>query len=790
MGIDPGSVNTTLGVDDGGGFDADRTDPYFNKYVPLNTDQMAKSEEFYDAMEPLIDSANNIKSHHNLGGRFRVIFAGSEELDDAKYHHIKPIGELLEQARREKDKFGFVLVQDTNAHLDNQVRRIVDAPLRDDDDDDEASAVSTMDLDSQRRSDLFGREGNADTADLDAAQRRSELASLHIHRAAGAVGASDPRATLLGPAPVDDPLFGGREEVETQRQPVNPARGVRETMVVRREARSSTLEAPNATARVVREGGDEDDRGQRREERQRVRTERRSRTADELFSSLRDIRIVKWQDGRLFLQIDKLTGKRSVVFCRCDDTCDESGDEYRQSVEQKKLPRSMRIDPSVKVFVWPNRLPDDNGNINTRTLELIFLRQQLMAADERLQMADEASVRPTVFLGYNEKVTPETYRDMTEQEMFSGAGDRSAQRRNAERQQTIREYELGVIASIQNGRARSELNMAIARGRKKLSVEGGDGSKQYTEKGPERVFELPRGYTVSQVVSGTTLDDVQQRRAVYENRVASTMGIPLSLLEGGGGAGNRTGGGASSGNVTSSAAALVGDLFRSTILKDREDLALFFHEIYDVLYRSIDNRAFARMLASARTNARRNVASREATIANLRRRFDLVTEAAEQVRIEKAINDSEAYVTSLIAHYADIENEVRAITSLEYRLSIEFDKFLFVTFDELEQARATHAISGFEYANIVRTKMAMEPLTEAEYKQNQAEQLEKMRSEMLATLPPPTEGPGGGGGGGGSSSSSTATKKRSSESAASESSTGGAAKKARSSAANQSSTAK
>ena len=786
MGLDPGAVRTTLGVDNGGGFDSDKKSDFFVKYVPLDVKQMELIEDLYDE-ESLIQSANNLMSHHNLGKRFNVKFSG-QELDDNKYHHLAPIEDLLEKARRHKHKFGFVLVQDLNAYLDNQVREILDEPIVDDDD---TSAPAVANAAAQRRSDLFGREGDSTSTDLDAVQKRTELASMHIHRAAAMLGEPDPRDKLLGAggnSQLRDNDIVGREG---QEQTVPSASG-RETVIVRQDQRSSTLQAPNATAVVVREGEGKSGTAEERKQRRSKRRVAVSRSFDEVFSSMRDVQVVNWKDGRLFLRIDQLTSTRSVVFCRSTEDLDEAEAEYRQAIEQNKLPRALREDPNVKVFVWPNRMPDDKGRIKSGMMELIYLRNKWSNADRRLEMADESNAQPTVYLSYDEKITPESTKDATEQQLFSAPSSIGAGAHRLDARNVVQNYRLMVAANVANGKAASELDRAIAEGVLKPSTEG-PGTKKLPPKAPnQNLFPLPRGYSVSQVVTGSTIDDVERRKLEYQTRVASTMGIPLSLLEGGG-SGGKAGG--SSTNVTSSAAAIVGDLFRATILKDREDLELFFSEIYDVLYRKLDTRAFGRLLAQVRIEKRSKQELAAKKQANLLQQYRLITDAAEEVRQTRAIADSEAYLTSLIAHYSRLEQQIRDINSLEYRVTIHFEKFLFITSEELLEAKATGAISGLEYANVLRTKMAMPPLTEQEYEQNKAAMLEESHKEMMAIQPPQKLATGGGGGGGSSSASSAKKPAASSaakrpSSAVSASTNGKETKRARTDASKQASTGK
>lgn len=783
MGLDPSAVRTTLGVDQGGGFGDNKTDDFFVEYVELDRDIMEQVEDYYDNLEPLVDAANRMMSYHNLGGRFRVLFADTLELDDDKYHHKQSVELLLEQARRHKHKFGFIMVQDANAHLDQMTREILEEPLRDDDDANAEAmsqlAAAAQDMFGARRA-TNGNEEQLDNAQLEERQKQVEQASMHMHRAAEALGEQDERERLLGTAreTTDEGQFGrgARTEVQQLQSGAEPGRGVRESVVVRYENRTSTLEAPSATATIVSEAG------RNRNERPAPRVARRTaRTFEEVFASLRDLRTVSWRDGRVFLEINRMTNERRVVFCRSsqqvDGTDDDQIDQYG-TASRNRLPRSVRIDHTVKVFVWPNRMPDDQGRINTRITELIYLRAQMTAADRRLTEADESNVKPTVFLRYDEKMTPESYRDMTEQERFTGTGDMSGSRRRDERQQSIREYQLAVAADVLNGKRRDELARAIASGVAKRTVEGADGQRHYADKGGERIFTLPRGYAVSNVVSGKTIDDIVARRTHYETRVSSVMGIPLSLLDGGA-AGTTGKSGGSSGNVTSSAAALASDSFRSTILKDREDLSIFFSGIYEAHFRDKDNTAFARLIGNTRVQRKRANRDYNELLENLRERYRMISDAAERVRTERAIEENEAYVAALSAHYESIENEVRRVVSLESRLKIEFDKQLFVTFDELDLARSTFAISGFEYANIVRTKMAMEPITKSEYERNRKEQLEQMKDETKASAPPQQPGansqPKSSNGQSNGSSSSTASsdKKRKQSSSSTSSSSSG-----------------
>ena len=744
MGMDPSNARGTLGVEGGGsaasGARSEATDDFFPEYVALNRDEMQEISMWYNR-EPLVDSANTLKSFHNLG-RFEVFFGDDVKLDDDIYHYKKPVEMLLEQARRHKDMFGFIAVRDTMAHLDYEVKKILN--VDDIDEDDRGASAAAF-----AAIDLFG-QGRRATSDIAERRYKTIEASKLIHRASELLKEPDRRDQLLGEATgsqdTQNSSFAGMQQTTV------PAAAT-ERVFVRQEARTSTLYAPNASAVVVRQPLQTRSVAERSARQNEFGV--RARSYDELFMGLGNIQPVSYEDGRFYLEINRLTGKRRVVFCKTSkehEEAEKSG-QLIEDTASRKLPRTLRIDESVKVFVWPNRMPEDDGHINTRVLELIYLRSQMTASDRRLAEADETNSRPTVLLSYDEKISPETYRDMTEQEMFSGNSDRSAQRRNLDRQQAVRDFQLQVTHQVLNNKRRGELAAAIIGGLETPTVEGANGTRHYAQKGGERIVPLPRGFSVAEVVRGSTIDDIQSRRAYYQERVAIMTGVPLGMLQGGAGGTTKT-------DVTSSAAALSSDQFRAVVLKDREDLAMFLEDTYDVMYRSIDTLTFMRITKSSLT-AQRSVRQRgEAMLEQLRKQYILISDAAERIQLERAIEENEAYLTALIAHYSEIVERARRVAAMPYRLRIKFEKLLFVSFQELQLAKQTNAISGFEYANIVRTKMSLEPFTEQEYQKIQDDSIKQLEDESIAKSAG-KPAPGGGGGGGGASG---VTKKRPSES--------------------------
>ena len=115
-------------------------------------------------------------------------------------------------------------------------------------------------------------------------------------------------------------------------------------------------------------------------------------------------------------------------------------------------------------------------------------------------------------------------------------------------------------------------------------------------------------------------------------------------------------------------------------------------------------------------------AARDALIANLR-------ESYEQTRNLADIDDSVSALLSECARIIAIEEELRRIISLRYRLKLKFVKTPFVQNTDILLLYENSAVSQAEMVNILRQNAGLDKIDEAEVERIEQEKLELQSNE-------------------------------------------------------------
>lgn len=751
-GLNPGDAKTMLGGDtSSGSAQASQASDFYPKYVLLDQTVMMQIERHYK-QEPLIATANSIKSDYNLGiDGFDVLFADKTLLDDDKFHHLEAVNRLMEQARQAKEMFGFVLVQDSSELLEKNVREITGESLEDDDDDDPDAEIYAA------KSNYSGLGSNTLPV-IDAEQKLTEQASKYMHRAATALGLADVRSELLGNVKKFGTLQRNVDSgVTTSTYPQN---GPALPPIVIGSASDSTLSGEAAAQKADSTRGNLPAAEQDDESESRVKESKRKVVGfEQLFTRIRNLKVVNYRDYEIYLRINRFTNERDLVACR--RRTKKKAEEQRDYIEahrDQRLPKSATIDETVTIFVWPGRMPSDEGEINTQMHDAIRKLWKLEAADQRLVIADESATRPTVFLSYDEKLNVGDMRELSEQELLGLATQPTAKESRLDARQVISAYRATVAMDMLNGKRVDELSRRIASGQELPTGETRTRQAAYRdpESSSEKVVPLPRGFTTGAVVSGKSIDNVESRRTEYKEHIAGMVGIPLIHLNGGMGSSKKASAGGGSAAVTGGSAELSSGLLRTTIMKDRADLSEFFQSVMEVFFREMSNTELALVLSTARREKTMIEVKHEALLATLRAQYELITEAAQKISVTRFQSDAMSLKVALVAHFQAISDAARRVSSMSNRFSIKFKRQTFIEYYEIEMLKAEGALLPFEAANIMRAKMSLEPLTKEQFEENRKTIMRHKREEAESLRFEHTPD-----GDGASSSASTSQKKRS-----------------------------
>ena len=738
LGLNPADARSMLGANSTSSNAASTAASHlYLEYVRIDPATMRHIEEVYMS-EPLICTANRLKSDHSLGREgFEVVFAGKKVLKDERYHHIEALITLLEHARRWRDMFGFCIVQDSSARLVEEVREVEGDPIRDDDD---------PDADTYSKSHTPGT-GALGLPVVDVEQRLTEVASKYIYRVTEALGLPDIRENLLGNVRNFNAIQATVNGVpQLQSQSVSSSFGP----ALPRIAIGEVVSPQQQQTGVSRSEGDSaDDAVQASLKQQADELATANNGIEELFTRLRYLRPVDFRDGDVYLCINRFMGERSMVFTRRARRPDDMAEDlwkqqYEDDVRDRKLPRGVIVDDTVKIFVWPGLMPSDEGRLRTQMQDAINKLAQAQDADRRRILADESSVRPTVFVSYEDKVSVSDVRQLSEQELINLATDPTQKDQRDDSRHAVAEFIQGVTVELINNKRRDEFAKAVGQGL--IQPTGETVTRRPTfpalsAPGTHQFQELPRGYSVSQVVQGTTIDNVAERLAVYEQHIAGLVGIPLLQLRGGSG-NSRKGATPSTtqsgeGAVTGGSAEMSSAVFRPTIMEDRNNLRQFFGAITDLFWRSMSNTEMARLLAIAKRERRIVTKKNEVLLATVARQGALLSEAALAVRRSTLEQDSIALKSALVAQFQAVSDRIRQVSAMEHQFDIAFSKQTFVDYQEINALVQLGAITPFEAANMTLAKMCLPPITEAQFEQNRKRKLDDMQAEVVASQPPP-----------------------------------------------------
>lgn len=670
-GEDPVAIRAA--VESGATKAASQSDVYYRR---LPHEQMLHIQQFYVTGEPIIAVVNELKNFHLLGNHNEIVATfGEQPLPDTTARNVNDaLQTLLPMLRQWQEMFGFVALYDPHVRQDRYLER-------------------------------------AHAEDEEIRYALEQNAELELERLR-------PLVDLPG-----EPLSETTDELKerlVQRQNETPDG---EHVYIHREPRFSALSAPNSFAEIHGKAGSGGDLGRIHDKTEPDRTnaikEGVRRSLLQVMTGLADIKIASLAEGRFFLEIDRLTDEQRVVYARRDrnNNCslfndnlshqqDHTGDDRSRTAE-------LVVDPDVFVYVWPGRMPMNNGRLNTKLVEVMRLRSVHAAAEENQLRADEAAANPTVMFEYQQVQNKGDITQLTDAQIHWGRGAQEdgalAERLRQEGRQLAQWEARSMIVRDQRT---AEFNERMLTGMERATVRDADGVARLRKIGPSKHIPIPEGFHFAGVLPSTTVCNTPELLHNYHVALAASLGVPLTVITGGStfttGQTNRTG--SSGGNISTGSAEISQDAMTNAIMSDRHSLGRAVSEIWDLMYRHIDNEMLTTALADVYNAQLSSNEDSQDEIGQLQRQLASTIAIADRERLTDAIEANSAYLTAFTARLSRVSRQLRRIASMKHRFEINFTRVAHIDRDTLQTLYENDGISQLEYINAIRQRAGLETL--------------------------------------------------------------------------------
>jgi hypothetical protein len=680
-------------------------------YVPIDMKTIAQIQQLIDSDEPDIATVNLIKDAESLSSGVKLFFAG-EELDPEKYPITDAVCELLSELREWYDGPGFVGLYDPNVTQDRVLETIVI---------NESGGVPNNAIVGGNSSATEGPESLL------------RLADRIVRRAAFDSTAEQ---------------FAKRLQLRSLPAPrkVAQATAKQSAYVAQKNPAYSSFKSPGSVLIVGNNRNSRADNGESTRALQVARTSNETRqatylinkrrTLDETILGVRNWRTVKINEGCFWLEIDRTNNNRRVVFQR--NSAATTKPEVYGDAAANQVPgitSQLTYDPDVFVFVWPKRMPRDDGTIRSRMREVLRLRRAMNQAESNLGHVDYRLSHPVQMLTHVAPVNRQDVDRMTDNGLYGGAASVQSRKDQVEsiQRDAVMRYQLAVIASVNNQRKKDELSRRIAERRIGDTLLDADGNPTTIELNNDDFFPLPSGITPSAAVLPTTIVDMSLLMFRYRQALFNALGVSQSLVDSGSsfsGRATRGGSGSSSSNVSQGSQALSDKRTQISILTDRSNLRKCFCEFYDLMNREIDNNTLARIVANETSSVREQGETLVAEMDMLRRQLRFIedTVAIEGTLSEIATRHSK--LVALVSRLDRLASQTREIITRRFRLDIQFTNISFAAPEALEAAAMAGAISRFEKAHAIRASFGLSELDEEEFEKFEAEQSEVKEDDL------------------------------------------------------------
>lgn len=655
-------------------------------YVPLDKEAMLRVQHFYEFEDSYITRANTVRSDLAFGSGFYLELAGKNKvMPDQSYDYTQSIKTLLEKARRLRDMVGFAAFVQRNDSAQDEINRQIETQAT-------------------------GEERGAE-----------EIAAAHIEHCENRIAELAPNFTLNGrkrkssamePAPEEDPSGG-------------------EAAAAREESIGNGTSLTASDARLLLEKT----RAKSRRIRQRAQSNtQKLKSIQEMLISIESVQIIELSQGQFYLEIDNLLHTRRVVWAPA----------RRQPLAPASITRTasghlrtVDYDPNVTVYVW--RMPTDSGHIRTDFLEIIRLREMVLEAENNAMDADYQTSHPVPFVQHGRGTNHTKLEDLPEEEIYGehlitkkgpfdkdtmSATDMQTYRRDMRASILMEERVANFNESALIGRAArlAEGNVRRTRATGAYGKAGFSFRQNILEEAG--IMELPSGLTLGGQVSSSTTIDLKELRAQYDMRLSTTIGVPLTYLQG-----QQMNSSALTENGSNSNSTL-SSIMRTTIATDREQMSRFFDELYETLFHDVDNEALSAQLEQVLEAKSEIEKTQLAYEKMLQKRYDI----AQRVPIVSSELNS---LLSEAARICAIESELHRVASLKHRLRLKFVKAPFVEAAEVKTMYEAGAISHLEMVNLLRQNAGIEKLDEKGAEKIFEENLNRTQLRQAASAPPP-----------------------------------------------------
>jgi len=683
-------MNLGLGSELGVGISQSNTNVY---YVPIEKKTMLDIQNHYLYGDSYISRANMIRSDLAFGSGFYLEFAEkSQVLPTDSYDYTHSIKNLLETARKHRDMFGFVGFVQRNESAREEVER-------------------------QKEAKENGHERTA-----------GEVAERHIEHCESIIyekikGMNTKKRPRSGSSNTDG---GGGEDDD---DPDSDVKASKKRSRAKIESVNNGTKLFASDARLVIEKGIKKTKSMREKSK---KEEKRRQSIQEMLISIENIEIITPEEGQFYLEIDNLMHKRRIVWAPA----------WRQPFSQSRMSRtaagyltSVDYDPNVTVFVW--RIPSDTGNVRSDFLELMRLHEMVLEAEDNAMDADYQMSHPVPFVHHTRGANRTDIDDLPEEDVygFDLISKNGAFSKDTMTPTDMQTYRRDMRSSILMEEQVSKFNEDALIGRMG-KISDGDVRRSkvvgaYGRAAPslrsnvlERtgIMELPGGLQLGGQVKSDTVIDLGKLRAVYDLRISVAMGVPLTYLQGQKISSQSFNEGSASGSSSNST---MSSIMRTTIATDREEMSRFFDEMYDTLFHEVDNEALESQLSEA-LSAKSEIDKVQAAYEDLmKKRYDIITD------VPKMANQVDS-LFSEAARICSIENELRRIASLKYRLRLKFVKAPFVEANEIDKMYSLGAISHAEMVNLMRVNNGLEKADEKTIDDIRTENIEMIKQRAEA----------------------------------------------------------
>lgn len=708
-------------------------------YVRLDMAEIHRIYEFYMHQEPNVARVNVLKNYYAFGTGFHLRWADRLDIeDDARYDYKDRLLRLLNTARQWRDMFGFVPFIDQR-RLKRRPRgtakvgafNVGGAGTDDSQLHERMRARVARNIDETER--LLGVIG-AKRRKRDDVEANTDERQLSSQRRDGTATSTSADSAHLDQTTLDP---GGKP----------PARRV----VEEREAAESGM--PRKRAKLRRREGTAARRAPSADVVENAE-ERRVGLApqlsvEDLLASFDAVRVPDPYEGTFYLEVDPaFGGTKRVVFVLNDRGIDPTlgfGGGGGTALHGANVVRQIDEDASVHVYVWPGRMPDSRGTLSTPLREALRLRELMRESEENTMDADYALAHPTMFIETGRSgARAAAATEMSDTALYArhsvGSGSATAANEMTPAQEAA--YRDNVRQSVLLEERTSAFNHAVIHGqaeraftgRAHLSVPGHDGKaraaqrrRTYDQTG---LMELPSGMTVGRTVDSKVTASMTDLRLQYKTELMAVLGVPRDFVEGtaANGGAKVTGRSRTSSASTEQTQALL----RTTVASERAELATFFEELWDTLHRPSDNLELANRLT--------RIAGVQRTVeARLRAAFShyeaVLEEAADRDGGE--LGELDATVSDLASEHARFQRlraEVERAIQLPLRMRIKFNSAAIMGADEITALSEHGALSRLEEVNMMRARLVLPPIDEAELRRNDEERLaeEVRRTKALA----------------------------------------------------------